>query len=142
MLGSLRSKPSVNPGLRVLKTVIVVLPIKAGVQEHLGRLVAERPLVASEELGLERQHVFVTDGEVIFYFEGTEASLERALGDLNVVATAAAWRQFVAGAPRVAEDSYSWARVEDGEGLSFESTPGPGDSEGGDVYPPEPRLPA
>jgi hypothetical protein len=57
------------------------------------------------------------------------------LGDPSVAAVAAAWGEYVASAPRVAEDAHSWARVED-ESLSFEPTPGPGDSEGGDVYPP------
>lgn len=80
--------------------------------------------------------MFVTDGEVVFFFEGSETSLERVLGDPSFAGAAAAWGQYVAGAPRIAEDAYSWARVEDGEGLSFEPTPGPGDSEGGDLYPP------
>ena len=117
-----------------MKRAIVILPIKAGVREHLRRLVAERPPVVPADPGLERQHAFVSDAEVVFFFEGREASLERALGDLKVAA--ADWHQLVAGSPRVAEAAYSWAQVEDGEGLSFEPTPGPGDSEGGDVYPP------
>jgi hypothetical protein len=117
----------------VKRAIVVILPIKAGVQEHLRRLVAERPPVPGGP-GLERQHAFVSDAEVVFFFEGREASLERALGDLKVAA--ADWHQLVAGSPRVAEAAYSWAQVEDGEGLSFEPTPGPGDSEGGDVYPP------
>lgn len=58
------------------------------------------------------------------------------LGDASVVVAAAAWSDYVAGPPRVAEADYFWERVEESEGLSFEPTPGPGDSEGGDLYPP------
>jgi hypothetical protein len=119
----------------VLKRAIVILPIKAGTHEDVRRLLAEGPPFVPGDPGLERRHVFVTDGEIVIFFEGTGAALERVLGDPSL-AVAGAGGQYVAGAPRVAEDASSWAKVEDGEGLSFEPTPGPGDSEGGDVYPP------
>ena len=69
-------------------------------------------------------------------FRSTEASLDRVLGDPSVSVAGATWGQYVADAARVVEDAYSWAKVEEGEGLSFEPTPGPGDSDGGDLYPP------
>jgi hypothetical protein len=116
----------------VLKRAIVILPIRDGTHENVRRLVAEGPPSVPGDLGLERRHVFVTEGEVVVFFEGTGAALERVLGDPSVIAVG----QYLAGAPRVAEDASSWAKLEDREGLSFEPTPGPGDSEGGDVYPP------
>jgi hypothetical protein len=119
----------------VVKRAIVIIPIKDGSHEHVRRLVAEGPPFAPGDLGLERRHLFVTEGEVVIFLEGAETSLERVLGDPSVAAVAVAWGEYVASAPRVAEGAYSWARVED-EGLSFEPTPGPGDSEGGDVYAP------
>jgi hypothetical protein len=117
------------------KRAIVIIPIRHGSHEHVRRLVAEGPPFAPGDPELERRHVFVTEGEVVIFLEGTETSLERVLGDPSLAAEAAAWCEYVASAPRVAEDAYSWARVED-EGLSFEPTPGPGDSEGGDIYAP------
>jgi hypothetical protein len=117
-----------------LRRAIVIVPIEGGAYDHVRRLVAGGPPLAPGDLGLERHHVFVTDSEVVFFFEGTETSLERVLRDAT--AATAAWGQYVAGAPRVVADAYSWKRVDDGEGLSFEPTPGPGDSDGGDVYPP------
>jgi hypothetical protein len=39
------------------------------------------------------------------------------------------WAEIVAGAPFIRRD-------DELSGLSYESTPGPGDSEGGDVFPP------
>lgn len=120
----------------MLRRAVVVVPLKAGVHEHVRRLVAGGPPFEPGHVGLERHHVFVTDGEVIFFFEGTAASLKRIFADPSVAVAAATWGEHVASAPRIAEDAYSWAGVEDGEGLSFEATPGPGDSEGGDLYPP------
>jgi hypothetical protein len=46
------------------------------------------------------------------------------------------WAEIVAGAPFIAPDVYS---VPDSTGVSYEPTPGPGDSEGGDVFPPSKR---
>lgn len=120
----------------MLKRAIVILPIKDGTREDVRRLVAGGPPFVPDDLGLERRHAFVTDGEVVIFFEGTGAALERVLGDASLAVVAGAAGQYVAGAPRVARDAYSWAKVEAGEGLSFQPTPGPGDSEGGDVYPP------
>ena len=40
------------------------------------------------------------------------------------------------------ETVYAWARAERPEGVSYEPTPGAGDSEGGDVFAPEARVAA
>jgi hypothetical protein len=42
------------------------------------------------------------------------------------------WAEIVAGAPFIAP-------LDDRTGVSYESTPGPGDSEGGDLFPPQRR---
>jgi hypothetical protein len=118
----------------VLRRIIVIFPIRAGAHRRVRRLVEEKVPFAPSDLGLERHHVFVTDTEVVILFEGAEAALARVLDDPS--AAAGAWHQYVAGPPQVAEDAYSWASVEAPDGLSFAPTPGPGDSEGGDVYPP------
>jgi hypothetical protein len=118
----------------VLRRIIVIFPIRAGAHQPVRRLVEGEFPFAPSGLGLERHHVFVTFAEVVLFFEGAEAALARVLDDPS--AAAGAWRQYVAGPPQVAEDAYSWASVEARDGLSFAPTPGPGDSEGGDVYPP------
>jgi hypothetical protein len=118
----------------VLRRIIVIFPISAGAHQRVRRLVGEEFPVAPGDLGLERHHIFVTDAEVVLFFEGAETALARVIDDPSVAA--GAWHQYVAGPPHVAEDAYSWASVEANDGLSFEPTPGPGDSEGGDLYPP------
>ncbi len=136
--------------------LMVVVPLKKGVRGQVAELLERGPPFEPGEVGLERHLTFLTDREAIFLFEsGTTLSLELIMAEANVWASAAAWRAFIAGPPRIAEPSYAWTRsaeVPDSEspsevheefppetpegGLSFEPTPGPGDSEGGDLYAP------
>ena len=85
--------------------------------------------------GLDRHEVFLTSDEAIFVFEASRAdALEPLLAQPELWQAAAAWHDHVAGPPRIAEDAFSWARADDSEGVSYLATPGPGDSEGGDIY--------
>jgi hypothetical protein len=62
--------------------------------------------------------------------EGVEPeAIERLLA-------ASGWSELAAGPPRIAEDADSWVGPGPPEHVSFTSTPGPGDSDGGDVYAP------
>ena len=115
----------------------LVLPLREGVGEHARPLIAEGPPFDIEASGLESHHVFVTDSEVVFLFEGeTAAALRLVAGQAHVWTVASAWNELLAGPPRVAEGAYSWARPKTLEGASFASTPGAGDSEGGDLFEP------
>mgnify|MGYP006174122439 CR=1 FL=1 len=81
----------------------------------------------------------LTDREAIFVFEGAGPSGTLTLPgeDPRIWRAAEAWAECLAEKPRVARIAFSWQRVQGPEGVSFEPTPGPGASEGGDVYPPE-----
>jgi len=46
------------------------------------------------------------------------------------------WRRHLAGLPRPDERLHSWEKSKPSEGLSFLPTPGPGDSDGGDIFAP------
>jgi len=118
----------------------VVVPVRKGKHEKIRRLLDQGPPFDPERLGLGRHQVFLTDSEAIFFFESASGvSLQRLLADAKVWASAAAWHDCVAGPPRIARPSYSWAAALPGDdGLSFAATPGPGDSEGGDIYSPSP----
>jgi hypothetical protein len=63
-------------------------------------------------VGLDRHHVFVTEREALFVFEGPGAceTLERVLRNTRVLRAAARWRECLAGPPRVAEETYAWRR--------------------------------
>ena len=90
-----------------------------------------------ETAGLERHHVFLTDHEVVFVFEADEPdAAERLASDPTLWDAMAGWSDLVAGPPRIADDVYSWIRPHESEEVTFAATPGPGDSEGGDVFAP------
>ena len=72
----------------------------------------------------------------MFVFESQLGAdtLAPLLADPKLWEAAASWGEYVAGAPRIAEDVFSWSRREPEEDISFLATPGPGDSDGGDIY--------
>ena len=97
---------------------------------------AEPPFDLEQIAGLERHEVLLTAEEAIFLFEarlGPEA-LTPLLSDPRLRQVVDAWRDHVAGPPRLAERVYSWASGAASDELSFLPTPGPGDSDGGDIY--------
>jgi hypothetical protein len=120
-----------------LTRLAVVLPLQQGVGDRARSLIDEGPPFDIEASGLESHHVFVTDSEVVFLFEGeTPAAFRRLAAQAHLSTVASAWNELLAGPPRVAEDAYSWARPKTLDGASFASTPGAGDSEGGDLFEP------
>ena len=79
----------------------------------------------------------MTDAEAVFLFEADlREAVERLADDATLWEAAEGWTELVAGPPRLAEGAYSWERPHPPDTISFEPTPGPGDSEGGDVYEP------
>src|SRR6187401_2711893 len=92
--------------------VAIVVPIRRGSAEAARRLVEKGPPFDVERLGLERHHVFVSEREVVFFFEGDSATaavdaVSRSPGVLNA---AVRWRGILAGRPRLAEERFGWAR--------------------------------
>jgi len=120
-----------------LSRLAVVLPLQDGVGDRARSLIAKGPPFDLGSSGLESHHVFVTDSEAVFLFEGeTAAAIRLIAGQAHLWTVASGWNELLAGPPRVAEDAYSWARPKTPEGASFTSTPGAGDSEGGDLFEP------
>jgi hypothetical protein len=70
---------------------------------------------------------YVTEEEVVFLLE-READADRLTED---------WADLSAGPPRLGEGAYSWLFPNRTDEAFFTPTPGPGDSDGGDVYEPE-----
>jgi hypothetical protein len=61
----------------------------------------------------ERHHVFVSERELVFFFEGKSATavvgaLSRSPGALKA---AVRWRGILAGRPRPAEERFAWTRT-------------------------------
>lgn len=119
--------------------LVVVLPLKPGAREEVRALLDERPPFDPEPIeGLVRHEAFLTPDEVVFLFEsdlGTDW-LATVLSQPKVSQAAAAWHEHIDGPPRIAEGVFSWSRPDDDadEDVFYLPTPGPGDSDGGDVY--------
>ena len=118
-----------------MSRAVVVLPLRQGASEQAAQLLRGGPPFDPEDVGLERHHVFLTDDEAVFVFEADNLeAAERLIGGETFWKAAAAWKDLVAGAPRLAEDSYTWVRPHVSDDISYASTPGQGDSDGGDLY--------
>jgi len=114
---------------------VLVLPLRDGVHDQAAELLRRGPPFDPEAVGLDRHHVFLTDEEVVYVFEAGEIDAAERLIDKEAFwSAAAAWKDLVAGPPRLAENIYTWIRPDVFEDISFAPTPGPGDSDGGDVF--------
>jgi len=93
--------------------VAVVVPIRRGTAEAARRLVEEGPPFDVERLGLERHHVFVSEREVVFFFEGDSATaaVDALSRSPRVLKAAVRWRGILAGRPRLAEERFGWTRA-------------------------------
>lgn len=120
-----------------MSRLVIVVPLADGGEERARALLRKGPPFDPAAAGLDRHHVFVTNREAIFVFEADiEDAVEQLAADESMWAAVAGWTDVVAGPPRLAEDVYAWARSPEADEIFFSSTPGPGDSDGGDVFAP------
>jgi hypothetical protein len=119
--------------------LVIVVPLKEGASEQARALLKSGPPIDLEKSGFVRHQVHATKREIVFVFDSPEpgATLRLPGEDPSLWKVARAWQKVMAGKPRKAETVFSWTRAGGlGEGFSYESTPGPGGSEGGDVFSP------
>lgn len=118
--------------------LVVIVPLKEGMSARARELLDDGPPFDLEATVFDQHAVHLTDREAVFVFEGEGGSgtLTLPAEDPSIWRAAEAWNECIAEKPRVARTAFSWQRVEGPEGVSFEPTPGAGDSEGGEVYPP------
>jgi len=117
--------------------VVIVLPLKPGARDRARDLLRRGPPFDPETAGLERHQTFVSEVEAVFLFEAdAREAVQRLADDVGLWEAAAGWTELVSGPPRLAEAVFWWARPHPSEETFFKPTPGPGDSEGGDVYGP------
>ena len=124
-------------GTQTSNRVIVIVPLKPESHASVNRLLKQGPPFDPGAIeGLDRHEVFLTSDEAVFVFESHVAAdtLAPLLADPKLWEAVSAWGEYVAGAPRIADAVFSWTRSEDPEDVSFLPTPGPGDSDGGDIY--------
>ena len=91
----------------------VVVPLKPGALAGVRELVARGPPFDPARTALTQHQLLLTEQEAIFVFEThSEDGLATILGQLEILTAAIAWRDLVAGQPRLAAVAYAWERPE------------------------------
>ena len=112
---SSRRSPNVSQTTAVQRgsRATVVVPLKTGALAGVRELVAQGPPFDPARTALTQHQLLLTEHEAIFVFETqSEDGLKALLGQLNILAAAIAWRDLVAGPPRLAAVAYAWERPE------------------------------
>jgi hypothetical protein len=93
------------------RRVVIVVPIKPESTAAVHELVQHGPPFDPELMALDRHEVYVTDGEVIFVFEGADSAhvVDRIVAQPGLWRGALAWQTHIAGPPRVAQPAYVWS---------------------------------
>jgi hypothetical protein len=121
-----------------LSYLVVVAPLRPEMRGRARELLDEGPPFDLAETVFVRHSAHLSQNEVVFVFEsdGPPPTLALAGEDVRLWRAASAWRECLAAAPRVARTVFAWEAGDSLGGITFGPTPGPGDSDGGDVYPP------
>jgi hypothetical protein len=92
--------------------IAVVVPIRRGTAEAARGLIEEGRPFDVEDVGLERHHVFVSEREVVFFFEGESAAaaVDALTRSPDVLKAVVRWRAILGGRPRIAEERFGWTR--------------------------------
>ena len=90
--------------------VAVVARLREGAVAQARELIAQGPPFDPTAMGFDRLAVYLSPGEVIFHFEGTDAARKLAdvMDDMVVSAAFGAWASLLEGTPRLAHESYFW----------------------------------
>ena len=94
-----------------MERVIVVAPLREGSREVARMLLESGPPFDPAEVGLAAHSVLLTESEAVFVFEGEDAGsvVQELVGRAEVWQAATAWREWLAGKPRLAETAYAWS---------------------------------
>lgn len=93
------------------RRVTIVVPLREGMHARARELAASGPPFDPEGTLLVRHQLLLTRSEAIFVFEAdSDEAFEGLLGQVDVWAAAAVWREIVDGPPRLAEVVYGWER--------------------------------
>jgi hypothetical protein len=92
--------------------IAVVLPLRRGAHEAVRELLVDGPPFDPDEIGLDCHQVYLTADEVVFVFESRSdlSILQPLLAEAAIWEQAEAWREHLAGPPRIAEAVYAWSR--------------------------------
>ena len=119
-----------------MSRAVVVVPLREGASRAGGRVAAQRPAVRPR--GGRASSGTTCSSPIRKPCSSSRPTIpvrpSGSSADGSLWSAAAVWKDLVAGPPRLADDAYSWLRPHVPDDLSFAPTPGPGDSDGGDLF--------
>ena len=114
-----------------------MLPIRRGSRERANRLLTDGLPFDLETAKFESHEVLLSEKEVVFVFEVSGEHLRnRLVAEVSAWSAGGAWKDLVAARPRFAVTAFTSRHSESQIQLSSAPTPGPGDSDGGDIFAP------
>jgi hypothetical protein len=98
-------------GGRRTEHVAVIVPLRRGESARAAGLVESGPPFELSGMGIRSHEVFVGEHEAVFVFGGPAVHdvLERAIRDPALWRAALAWRNVMAGKPRLLDCAFSWS---------------------------------
>jgi hypothetical protein len=95
-----------------MNRLTIVARVRPDKHDEAEALLRNGPPFDPEESGFHRHAAYLTQGEVVFLFEGPEVEwIVNDIVDDPVLSTAfAPWRTIVDGPPRIAHERFFWSR--------------------------------
>ena len=94
-----------------MNRMLIVARLRPGKHMEAESLLRNGPPFDPEELGFHRHSVYLTQTEVVFFFEAPEVEWLVDIVDDPVLSTAfAPWRALIDGPPRIAHERFYWSR--------------------------------
>jgi hypothetical protein len=96
-----------------MQRTAVVAKLKPDAAEKARELIVSGPPFDPDTLGFERHHVYISEGAVVFVFEGANVNaLIKQLAEAGGAQEAlAAWEPLLQGLPELAREAYFWERA-------------------------------
>jgi hypothetical protein len=93
-----------------MNRLVITARLRRGVGERVNELLKAGPPFDPAEHGLESHGVYVSEGEVVFLFEGPEVEwiVDAMIDEPTIAPAFEAWRPLIEGQPHLARERYSW----------------------------------
>ena len=104
-----------------MNRLVIVARLKDGKHEEAEALLRNGPPFDPEDLGLHRHSAYLTQNEVVFFFEAPEVEwrVNELIDDPVIASFFAPWEKLIDGPPRLAHERYFWTREQAKTGIGL-----------------------
>jgi len=95
-----------------MNRLMIIARLHEDAHEEAEALIAKGPPFDAEDLGFHCHAVYLTAGEVVFYFEAPEVEwiVNDIIDDRTTSAAFGPWGKLIDGSPRLAHERFYWSR--------------------------------